>query len=139
MVGAAAPALVAAPMAVVSTRRAPRFLVRDPLNAVIESGSATLIDISVLGAQIVSGPALRPRQKIQIALPDTSDLLHVTAHVAFGPAAVIVDNERTLELVEMISSLVRDLCELRPFGDRRSAEEWLSAQLVNGARDGQGT
>jgi hypothetical protein len=84
MVAAPAPALVAVPTAVVSTRRAPRFLVRDPLNAVIESGSATLIDISVLGAQIVSGPALRPRQKIQIALPDTSDLLNVTAHVAWS-------------------------------------------------------
>ena len=66
-------------------------------------------------------------------------LQNVTAHVAFGPAAVIVDNERTLELVEMVSILVKDLCALRPFGDRRSAEEWLSDQLVNGARDRQGT
>jgi hypothetical protein len=56
-----------------------------------------------------------------------------------GPAAVIVDNERTLELVELISILVRDVCDLRPFGDRRSAEEWLSDRLVHGAGDRQGT
>jgi hypothetical protein len=63
----------------------------------------------------------------------TAWLRYLTAHVAFGPAAVIVDNERTLELVQMVSILVKDLCELRPFGDRRSAEEWLSDQLVKGA------
>jgi len=60
-------------------------------------------------------------------------LQDLTAQVAFGPAAVIVDNERTLELVDMVSSLVRHLCELRPFGDRRSAEEWLFDQVATGA------
>ena len=92
-----APAIVAAPqmaaasasvttahIAIVSTRRAPRFLVRDPLDVVVENGSASLIDISILGAQVVSGPVLRPNQRIKIALPDIRDLLHVTAHVAWS-------------------------------------------------------
>jgi PilZ domain len=81
----AAPAPVsAAQIAAISTRRAPRFLVRDPLDVVVENGSAALIDISILGAQVVSGPVLRPSQKIKIALPDDRDLLHVTAHVAWS-------------------------------------------------------
>jgi hypothetical protein len=87
----AAPSIVAMPAPVggtqvgaVSTRRAPRFLVRDPLDVVVENGSAALIDISILGAQVVSGPALRPNQKIRIALPDNRDMLHVTAHVAWS-------------------------------------------------------
>lgn len=84
VVVAPGPAVVAAQMAALNTRRAPRFLVRDPLNAVVESGSASLVDISVLGAQIVSQPALRPNQKIKIALPDTGEMLHVTAHVAWS-------------------------------------------------------
>ena len=91
-VPAPAPAVVAAPpravaaaqMAALSTRRAPRFLVRDPVNAVVESGSASLVDISVLGAQVVSGPVLRPNQKIKLALPDTGEMLHVMAHVAWS-------------------------------------------------------
>jgi len=87
------PAVVAVPsiaaasapiIAAVSTRRAPRFLVRNPFDVVVENGSASLIDISILGAQVVSGPALRPNQKIKIALPDTRDLLHVMAHVAWS-------------------------------------------------------
>ncbi len=67
-----------------STRRAPRFLVRDPLNAVVENGSASLVDISVLGAQIVSQPMLRPNQKIKLALPDMGETLTVTALVAWS-------------------------------------------------------
>lgn len=82
VVAASAPAVVAAK--IVGTRRAPRFLVRDPLNAVVENGAASLVDISVLGAQVVSQPVLRPNQKIKIALPDTGDMLHVMAHVAWS-------------------------------------------------------
>jgi hypothetical protein len=67
-----------------NTRRAPRFLVKDPLNAVVENGTASLIDISVLGAQVVSQPALRPNQNIKIALPDMGEMLKVTAHVAWS-------------------------------------------------------
>jgi hypothetical protein len=67
-----------------STRRAPRFLVRDPLKAVVEGGTASLVDISILGAQVVSQPVLRPNQKIKLALPDTSDVLRLTAQVAWS-------------------------------------------------------
>jgi hypothetical protein len=81
---APAPAIVVAPMVAVNTRRAPRFLVRDPLNAVVENGTASLVDISVLGAQVVSQPALRPNQTIKVALPDTGEMLRVTAHVAWS-------------------------------------------------------
>jgi hypothetical protein len=84
VVAASGPAVVAAQMVALSTRRAPRFPVRDPLNAVVENGSASLVDISVLGAQVVSQPALRPNQKIKIALPDTGEMLRVTAHVAWS-------------------------------------------------------
>lgn len=84
IVAAPARAVVAAQMEAISTRRAPRFLVRDPLDAVVESGAASLIDISVLGAQVVSRPVLRPNQKIKITLPDTGDMLHVMAHVAWS-------------------------------------------------------
>jgi hypothetical protein len=76
--------VTASHIAAVSTRRAPRFLVRDPLDVVVENGSASLIDISILGAQVVSGPVLRPNQKIKLALPDTRDMLHVMAHVAWS-------------------------------------------------------
>jgi hypothetical protein len=74
----------AAQQAVVSTRRAPRFAVRTKIDAVVDNAHASLIDISILGAQIVSVPALRPNQKIKIGLPDTDDILNVVASVAWS-------------------------------------------------------
>jgi PilZ domain len=67
-----------------NTRRAPRYIVLDPLHATIESGKAGLVDISVRGAQVVSMPALRPNQNLKIALPDADDALRVTGHVAWS-------------------------------------------------------
>jgi PilZ domain-containing protein len=69
----------------INTRRAPRFLVLDPLQAVVESHKASLVDLSVLGAQVVSEPVLRPNQKLKVALPDTNNqTLRLTAHVAWS-------------------------------------------------------
>ena len=69
----------------VYTRRAPRFLVRDQLDVIVESGTASLVDMSVLGAQIVSVPVLRPKQKIKVDLTDAGDkTLSVVAHVAWS-------------------------------------------------------
>ena len=67
-----------------NTRRVPRFLVRDPIEASVDSGRAGIIDMSVLGAQMVSMPALRPNQKIKIVLPDTDDVLNLMAQVAWS-------------------------------------------------------
>jgi hypothetical protein len=67
-----------------NTRRAPRFLVLDPLKAVVENANADLVDLSVLGAQVVSASALRPNQKIKLALVDGEGTLRITAHVAWS-------------------------------------------------------
>jgi hypothetical protein len=75
---------IAAPVAALNTRRAPRFPVRNPVDALVESGRASLVDISVLGAQIVSRPAVRPNQKIKVGLPDTDEMLNLVAHVAWS-------------------------------------------------------
>lgn len=67
-----------------NTRRAPRFPMVDTLNAGVEGGQASLVNISVLGAQVVSLPVLRPGQTVKIALPDKNEMLRLTAHVAWS-------------------------------------------------------
>ena len=67
-----------------NTRRAPRFPMLDAIDASVEGGQATIINISVLGAQLVSVPVLRPGQTVKIALPDANELLRVTANVAWS-------------------------------------------------------
>jgi PilZ domain-containing protein len=81
---AAAPAVPPARAEVVSTRRVPRFPVRDSLDVTVESGCAHLVDISVLGAQVLSLPVLRPGQKLKIDLTDNDDSLNVVAQVAWS-------------------------------------------------------
>jgi hypothetical protein len=73
------------PIEPVYTRRAPRFQVRSELQVIVESGHASLIDMSVLGAQIVSLPVLRPKQKIKVDLTDgDAKALSVVASVAWS-------------------------------------------------------
>ena len=80
----AALSTISAAHASVNTRRAPRFLVRGPLDVAVESGCASLVDLSVLGAQIVSLPVLRPHQKINVALPDSEETMNLIAQVAWS-------------------------------------------------------
>jgi hypothetical protein len=80
----AAPATVTAAAKGANTRRAHRFKVLDSLDAVVENRQANLVNISILGAQVVSQPALRPNDNVKILLPDNSETVRVTAHVAWS-------------------------------------------------------
>ncbi|MBZ5560436.1 MAG: PilZ domain-containing protein [Acidobacteriia bacterium] len=78
-------AALTAAAAVVNTRRAPRFPLLAQAQAVIDGKPTNLVDISTLGAQVVSTPVLRPKQNVKITLPDTNDtVLKFTAHVAWS-------------------------------------------------------
>lgn len=110
----------------VNTRRAPRFLVRSTLQAVVESSKASLVDLSVLGAQVVSEPALRPNQTIKIALPDAGGTMRVTAHVAWSlyekPAHARDPHYRAgLEFTDAARQALDDYCR-RHCADQRRRE-----------------
>jgi hypothetical protein len=78
------PVIVTVPLTGTNTRRAPRFPLLDSLDAEVEGGRASLVNISVLGAQVVSNPVLRPGQTVKIALPNTTEVLRLTAQVAWS-------------------------------------------------------
>ena len=77
-------AAVAAQTKGANTRRASRFRILESVNAVVENGQATLVNISILGAQVVSQPALKPTQTVKIVLPDADEMVRLTAHVAWA-------------------------------------------------------
>ena len=52
------------------TRRAPRTTMPDGVDVQIDGNAATLIDLSSLGAQVVSPTSLKPSQRIRLVLPD---------------------------------------------------------------------
>jgi len=65
------------------TRRAPRFKMAANVTAQLDGRSATVIDLSAVGAQIVSPVALKPNQKIAVALPDDVTSIRFAAAVVW--------------------------------------------------------
>jgi len=97
---------------VISTRRAPRFHVPDPLKVVIEGGEAALVDISTMGAQVISGPVLRPNQTVTVALPDSD---RMTAQIAWSmlqqsPQRPEAHFRAGLEFTEAAGKALEELC-----------------------------
>jgi hypothetical protein len=78
---AAAPA---APLDQRGTRRAPRFTVVNGIEVTIDGKPAALINLSVVGAQVVSPTILKPNQRVRMTLPDPEGPIRLMAGVAWA-------------------------------------------------------
>ena len=82
-----APPVPTAPAAALDqrgTRRAPRFAIVDGVEVSIDGNPATLVDLSVVGAMVVSLTILRPNQRVRFSLPDPVRSLRFSAAVAWA-------------------------------------------------------
>ena len=66
------------------TRRAPRVKIVDGVEVMIDGSPAVLIDLSVVGAQVVSPTILRPNQRVRMILPDEERPIRCVAGVAWA-------------------------------------------------------
>jgi hypothetical protein len=66
------------------TRRAPRFNVAGQVDVLIDGNQASLINISTVGAQVVSAAVLKPNQRLRVALPDEQGDIRFGAAVAWA-------------------------------------------------------
>ena len=66
------------------TRRAPRFKVAGTFGALLDGNAATIIDLSTIGAQVVSSVMLKPNQVVRMALSDEHDHVRFNAAVAWA-------------------------------------------------------
>ena len=66
------------------TRRAPRFRVNGHIDVLVDGTPASLIDISMVGAQVVSSVALKPNQRLRVALTDEGGDARFRAAVAWA-------------------------------------------------------
>ena len=80
----AAPSTPPAPLDQRGTRRAPRFTIVSGIEVMIDGNPATLINLSIVGAQVVSPTILRPNQRVRMILPDTERPLRFAAGVAWA-------------------------------------------------------
>ncbi len=66
------------------TRRALRFKVAGTFGTLLDGNAATVIDISPIGAQVVSSIMLKPNQVVRMAISDDHGSLRFTAAVAWA-------------------------------------------------------
>lgn len=65
------------------TRRAPRFKMAPNVTAQVGGKTAIVVDLSIVGAQVVSPAALKPNQTVAVALPDETGSMRFTASVVW--------------------------------------------------------
>ena len=83
---AASPAVVApaGPLDVRGTRQAPRTTMRDGLDIVVDGAAVRLVNLSVIGAQVVSAGVLKPNQKVRVSLVDESGSIRTSAIIVWA-------------------------------------------------------
>ncbi len=78
------PPAAAAPLDQRGTRRAPRFRIADGVEVTIDGNPATLVDLSLVGAHVVSPTILKPNQRLRVSLPDSNRPIRFGGAVAWA-------------------------------------------------------
>ncbi len=66
------------------TRRAARFRIRQGVEIQLDGNPASLVDLSVMGAQVISGTILRPNQRVRISVPTDDFVMRFRGAVAWA-------------------------------------------------------
>jgi hypothetical protein len=66
------------------TRRVPRIPMRSGLDIQIDGATAALVDLSTMGAQVVSTTVLKPRQRVRVVLSVDPYLIRAAGTVAWA-------------------------------------------------------
>jgi hypothetical protein len=66
------------------TRRAQRFKIAGQPEVLVDGSQAWLVDLSVVGAQVVSASVLRPNQRVRLAISDGQGTIRCAAVVAWA-------------------------------------------------------
>ena len=78
------PPAQARPIDEAGTRRAARVPIAKGLEILIDGNAATLIDLSTVGAQVLSPSTLRPNQRVRVTLVDEQGALRMNGVVAWA-------------------------------------------------------
>jgi hypothetical protein len=66
------------------TRRAPRFRLRGGVELQLDGNPAAVVDLSTVGAQVISQTVLRPNQKVRITVPNDEFVLRFRGAIAWA-------------------------------------------------------
>lgn len=66
------------------TRRAARIRVAENVEVLVDGNPTTLVDLSVVGAQVVSSAVLKPNQRIRMALSDARGVIRCNGAIVWA-------------------------------------------------------
>jgi hypothetical protein len=66
------------------TRRAPRYRLRQGVTIQLDGNPAAVVDLSVVGAQVLSATILRPNQRVRISVPTDEFMMRFRGAVAWA-------------------------------------------------------
>lgn len=66
------------------TRRAPRIRIKDGIEVTVDGNPAALIDLSTVGAQVVSPTVLKPNQRVRVIMGDGKTSVKCAGAVAWA-------------------------------------------------------
>jgi CheY-like chemotaxis protein len=66
------------------TRRAPRYRIRQGTEIQLDGNAASVVDLSVIGAQVISATILRPNQRVRISVPTDEFVMRFRGGVAWA-------------------------------------------------------
>jgi len=115
-VAVAAPAPAAAPLDYHGTRRAPRVRVVDGVEVTVDGNAATLIDLSTVGAQVVSSTVLKPNQRLRMSMGDGKKPIRFSAGVAWASFELAKTGPRYragIEFFDAEPEAVQKLCDAK--------------------------
>ena len=66
------------------TRRAPRIRIKDGVEVAVDGNPAALVDLSTVGAQVVSPTVLKPNQRVRVTMGDGKAAVRCSGAIAWA-------------------------------------------------------
>jgi hypothetical protein len=97
------------------TRRAPRYRIRRGVEIQLDGNGANVVDLSVIGAQVVSPTILRPNQRVRVSVPTDEFVMRFRGSVAWAKFELPKPTEPPryragVEFVDADAAAMEDYC-----------------------------
>lgn len=66
------------------TRRAVRYTIRDGVEVLVDGNTASLVDVSVIGAQVLSSKMLKPNQRVRVTFSDGQGMIRCNGSIVWA-------------------------------------------------------
>lgn len=118
----------ATPLNLAGTRRAPRFKI-DGIQAHVDGKAATLIDLSLVGAQLMMTNRIKPSQRVKFTLEDQGRTIRIRSTVAWACFEVVGGSARYRAGIEFVDAQEVPLQQFIDAGRKAKAKTKARAKV----------